>query len=90
VPADGAQRESVQQGNNADWFTRARDIRCAEPSKTRPPPYVSVTLPLLGASLSNGWRSRSADVEGSYEYIEYTVTDSRQGVMSQLGGRVRK
>jgi hypothetical protein len=33
----------IHQLSEADWFTRSRDGRCAEASKTRPP-FVSVTL----------------------------------------------
>jgi hypothetical protein len=46
VLVGGAQRElkSVQQATEADWLTRARDIRCAEESKTRPPLYVAIML----------------------------------------------
>jgi hypothetical protein len=32
------------------------------------------------------WRRRLPDMEGSCEYIEKAVADSRQGVVLQLGG----
>jgi hypothetical protein len=32
--------------SEADWLTRARDSKCAEASKIRPPSFVSVTLNL--------------------------------------------
>jgi hypothetical protein len=32
---------------------------------------------------------RPPDMEGSHEYVEYAVADSQQGVVLQLGGRVR-
>jgi len=38
--------ESAEHETVADWFTRARDSRCAELSKTWPPSYVPVTLTL--------------------------------------------
>jgi hypothetical protein len=38
------ERQSVRQAIEADWLTRARDFKCAEPSKTQPPSYVPVTL----------------------------------------------
>jgi hypothetical protein len=43
--------ESAQQATEADWLTRERDSRCAEPSKTRPPSYVPVTC-------VGGWRKK--------------------------------
>jgi hypothetical protein len=49
-PEDVAQRQSAQQTTEGYWLTRTRDSRCAEPSKPRPPSYVSVTK-LSGASL---------------------------------------
>jgi hypothetical protein len=49
----GAQRErereteSVKTATEPDCFTRARDSRCAESSKTRPPLYVLVSVVML-------------------------------------------
>jgi hypothetical protein len=47
VSAVGAQRArerlSIQQATEADWLTTARDFKCAEPSKTRPPSHVPIT-----------------------------------------------
>jgi hypothetical protein len=37
-------RVRVQQVTEADWLSRARDSRCAEASKTQPPPFVSRIL----------------------------------------------
>jgi hypothetical protein len=42
--------------------------------------------PQHGASSGCGWRRRPTGMEGSCEYIKYTVADSRQGVVLQLGG----
>jgi hypothetical protein len=39
-----AETDSVQQATDAYWLARACDSRCAEPTKTRPPSYVPVTL----------------------------------------------
>jgi hypothetical protein len=38
------ERERVHQATETDRLTRARDFRCAEPSRTRPPSYVPVTV----------------------------------------------
>jgi hypothetical protein len=35
---------TIQTATKADWLTRTRDSRCAEPSKTLPPSYMSRTL----------------------------------------------
>jgi hypothetical protein len=43
-----------------------------------------------GASSVFGWRRQPPDMEGSCEYIEKTVADSRQGVVLQIGGRALK
>jgi hypothetical protein len=43
VSAGDAQRERErlrQEATGADFFTSARDIKCAEPHKTRPPSYA--------------------------------------------------
>jgi len=56
LSADGAQADSVQQTNEADWFKKARDFTCAEPSKSRPPSYMPVTLD--GGELSASLPSR--------------------------------
>jgi hypothetical protein len=45
--------------------------------------------PRHGASSSFGWRKRPPDMEGSYEYIEWADTNSRQRVFLQLGGWAR-
>jgi hypothetical protein len=36
--------DSVQQATEAHWLRRARDFKCAEPSKSRPPSYMPATL----------------------------------------------
>jgi hypothetical protein len=41
---------------------------------------------LLGASSGRGWRRRPADIEGSWEYIEYSVADRRQVVVLRIRG----
>jgi len=41
------------------------------------------------SSFGCGWRTPNPDLEGSCEYIEYAATDSREGVVAQLGGWVR-
>jgi len=49
---------------------------------------------MLGGSLvTTAWRvlrlrmeGRPPDTEGSYEFVEQVITDSRQGVVLQLGG----
>jgi hypothetical protein len=48
--ASGAQRDSVQQATDADWLTRTRDSRCAEPFRTRPPSCVPGPLDPLNVS----------------------------------------
>jgi hypothetical protein len=44
--------EGVQQTTEADWLIWARDFKCAEPSKTRPPSSMAVTC-------VGGWRAGS-------------------------------
>jgi hypothetical protein len=39
--------ESVKTATEPDCLTKARDSRCAESSKTRPPLYVLVTVVVL-------------------------------------------
>jgi hypothetical protein len=39
-----------------------------------------------GASSGCKWRKHPPDMEGSCEYIESAVADTRQGVALQLGG----
>jgi hypothetical protein len=50
------QAESVQQATDADWLTRARDGRCAEPSKSPPP--LSVVLTCVGVWRAERGRER--------------------------------
>jgi hypothetical protein len=49
------ERLNVQQATEADCLTRARDSRCAELSKTRPPSYVQTTL------VGSDWTAKGSD-----------------------------
>jgi hypothetical protein len=44
VWAGGAKIQSTEQATLADWLTKARDNRCAEPSKSQSPSYVPIIL----------------------------------------------
>jgi hypothetical protein len=50
-----AERLSVELVTEADWLTRSRGFKCAEPSKYRPPPPPpsSLTVTCIG-----GWRAK--------------------------------
>ena len=58
--------------------------------------YITIWPWQVGPCLHDMWRPQIADVgtasnmEGSFEYIEWAVADSRQGVLSQLGGWTRR
>jgi hypothetical protein len=47
---------------------------------------VGPLSPRHGASSGSGWRRRAPDVEGSCEYTEKAVVDSRQGMVLQIEG----
>jgi hypothetical protein len=62
--------EELRQATEADWLTRTRDSRCAEPSKTRPPSFMPVTC-------AGGWR---AERERERErQTEHTAIDGSCG-----------
>jgi hypothetical protein len=53
----------VRRETDADWLTIARDSRCAEPSKTRPPSFVPVTFGVqLLTRQQNGYSTRESVV----------------------------
>ena len=45
--------------------------------------------PRHDASSGCGWRNGPSNMEGSCEYIEQAVADSRKGLVAQLGGWLR-
>jgi hypothetical protein len=46
-------RETESQATEVDWLTKARDFKCAEPLKNRPPSYVPVISAVTSSERAN-------------------------------------